>query len=80
MPKKFPSDAQYVWAKQAETGHERPITEAMYDFAPDAWELMPDRPAADSGGNPLPAKYKTTVTEAAKKKASSGPQSNTEGA
>jgi hypothetical protein len=76
MSRSFPKDAEYVWAKQTDTGtgHQRPITRAMYEFSPESWELMTDHPATDAGGNPLPAKNKTSVAAAAAKKATSSGQ------
>jgi hypothetical protein len=44
----------------------------MYDFAPSGYEVL-DKPATDSGNNPLPPKHKTSVSsEAAKKTGSRG--------
>jgi len=73
---------EYLRVKQIDTGHELSISRTMYDFAPDAYEVIEDekKPATDAGNNPLPWKPKTTVsTEAAKKKAGSGRQANAEG-
>ena len=63
----------YVRVKQTETGHELTISQSMYDFAPDAYEVL-DKPATDSGNNPIPAKYKTSVASAAAKKATTSGQ------
>lgn len=60
---------EYVRVRQAETGHHITITRANFERAPkDAYtELKQD--ATDPGGNPLPPKYKTTVSAEAEKKA-----------
>ena len=59
---------EYLRVKQKDTGHELSVTKAMYDFAPDAYEVL-DKPATDAGGNPNRAKHKTTVAKAAAKRA-----------
>jgi hypothetical protein len=65
----------YVRVKQNETGHELSLSLTQYEWAPDAYELLASKDATDAGGNPLPAKYKTTVAKsAAAKRATSGHQ------
>lgn len=61
--------------KQTDTGHELTVTQSMYDFAPDAYDVLKDKPATDGGGNPLPPKYKTTVAKSASAKRAAAPQS-----
>lgn len=59
----------YLRVKQRDTGHELTVTRAMYDFAPDAYDVL-DKPATDRGGAPLREKHRTTVAkQAAAKKA-----------
>lgn len=68
----------YLRVKQNDTGHELTVSQTVYDFAPTAYEVLRDKPATDSGGNPLPAKYKTTVDKSATaKKATSGRSAET---
>lgn len=57
----------YLRVKQIETGHELTVSQSMYDFAPDGYEVL-DKPATDSGNNPLPPKHKTSVSSEAAKK------------
>lgn len=58
----------FIRVKQIDTGHELSVTQAMYDFAPDSYDVLDKKPATNSAGVPLPAKYKTTVKNAAAKK------------
>lgn len=69
----------YIRVKQKDTGHEVSILQSMYDFAPDAYMVL-DKPATNAGGDVLPPKFKTTVTDeaAAKKKAGSGQKARSE--
>ena len=72
---------EYVRVKQKETGAEVSIFRHMYDFAPDAYDLL-DKPATNAGGDPLPTKHKTTVAKSAAEKsakaaARSGQQADT---
>ena len=53
----------YIRVKDKATGHEFSLPEGSFDEA-DATVL--DRPATDAGGEPLPTKYRTTVSKAAK--------------
>lgn len=69
---------EYLRVKQTETGHELTVSRTQYDFAPDAFEVV-DKPATDAGNNPLPPKYKTSVSKEAAKKAGSGQRANSEG-
>lgn len=63
-----------VRVKQKATGHELTVDEEWADQFPDDYEVL-DKDAVDAAGDPLPPKYKTTVsTEAAKKAASSAPK------
>jgi hypothetical protein len=67
---------EYVRVRQSETGHHLSITRANFERAPkDAYTEL-SQPAADLAGNPLPPKYKTTVSAEAEKKAgtSAAPQ------
>lgn len=59
--------AEYVRVRDKETGHHYSVTRERFERTPDLWqELKQD--ATDSVGEPLPQKYKTTVsTETAKK-------------
>ena len=67
--------AEYVRVRDKETGHHYTVTRARYDRTPDLWQEL-KQPATNSVGDPLPPKYKTTVsTEAAKK---AGSTANTE--
>lgn len=54
---------EYLRVKQIDTGHELSVTRAMYDFAPDAYQVLKDKPATDAGGNPHRTKHKTTVAK-----------------
>lgn len=60
----------YVRVKDRETGHHVSIPVAQFEHEGDVWqELKQD--AVDSGGNPLPPKYHTSVgKESTTKKAS----------
>lgn len=62
----------YLRVKQNDTGHELSVSQTQYDFAPDTFTVLEEKPSTDAGGNPLPPKYKTSVAEAAAKKAPSG--------
>lgn len=66
----------YLRVKQRDTGHELSVTQAMYDFAPDSYDVLDDKPATNSGGAPLPAKYKTTVAKAAERKTTANRPAN----
>lgn len=61
----MPKRPTYLRVKQKETGSELSVTQAMYDFAPDGYDLLEKKSATDAGGNPLPPKHKTTVAKAA---------------
>lgn len=61
--------ADYVRVRDKETGHHYSITRERYDRSPDLWQEL-KQPATDSVGDPLPPKYKTTVSVEAEKKAS----------
>lgn len=58
---------EYVRVKHKVNGSESSIFRNQYDFAPDEFDLL-DKPAVNSGGQPLPAKHKTTAKKAAAKK------------
>ena len=61
---------EYVRVRDKETGHHYSVTRERFDSAPELWqELKQD--ATDSAGDPLPPKYKTTVSTEAEKKAGS---------
>lgn len=59
---------EYLRVKHKVNGSESSILKHMYDFAPDEYELLANKPAVNSGGRPLPAKPKTTASKAAAKK------------
>lgn len=59
----------YLRVKQNDTGHELSLSQTQYDFAPDTFTVL-DKPATDAGGNPLPPKHKTSVTQSAADKSS----------
>jgi hypothetical protein len=59
----------YVRVRQSETGHHLSITRANFDRAPEGAYTELQQIAADLAGNPLPPKYKTTVSTEAEKKA-----------
>lgn len=67
-------DHDYLRVKQKGTGTELSILRHMYDFAPDAYDLL-DKPATNAGGDPLPMKPRTSVAKkAAEKKDSASTQ------
>lgn len=69
---------EYVRVKHKDTGTEVSIFRHMYDFAPDAYELL-DKSATNAGGDPLPPKPKTSVAKkAAERKAGSGQKARSE--
>ncbi len=55
----------YIRVKDKQTGHEFSVPADTFDG--DAMTEL-DRPATDPGGEPLPVKYKTTVSKAAETK------------
>ena len=59
----------YVRVRQAETGHELSVPRGHYEAAPKGGYVLLDKAATYPGGDPLPPKYKTTVAQAAEKKA-----------
>lgn len=60
---------EYVRVKQAETGHEISIAAERVESLGAAVTVLKDKDAVDTAGVPLPPKYKTTVDQAAAKKA-----------
>lgn len=66
---------EFVRVKDKETGHHYSVSRERFDRSPDLWQEL-KQPATDSAGDPLPPKYKTTVSAEAGKKA--GPTANTE--
>jgi hypothetical protein len=60
---------EFVRVRQAETGHHLSVTRANFDRAPAGAYVELEQPAADLAGNPLPPKYKTTVSTETEKKA-----------
>lgn len=59
---------EYVRVRDNETGHHYSIAKERYDQVPHLWtELKQD--ATDAAGDPLPPKYKTTVSTETEKKA-----------
>lgn len=59
---------EYVRVRDKETGHHYTVTRQRFDSNPDLWnELKQD--AVNSAGDPLPAKYKTSVSTEAGKQA-----------
>ena len=69
--------AEWLRVKQKETGTEFSILRATHDFAPDNYEVL-DKPATDTGNNPLPPKHKTSASKEAAKKATTGRQADTD--
>lgn len=67
---------EYVRVKHKVNGSESSIIRTMYDFAPDEYELLEKKPAVNSGGQPLPAKPKTTASKAAAKKTAANRSTN----
>lgn len=61
-----------VTQTDAGTGREFSIPKTQYDFAPDGFEVL-DKPAVDTGGNPLPPKERTTAKKAAESKKATTP-------
>jgi hypothetical protein len=59
----------YVRVRDKETGHHYTITRERYDRTPELWQEL-KQPATTRNGDPLPPKYKTTVSTEAAKKAS----------
>lgn len=72
MPEYVP---QYVRVKHRVNGSESSIIRTQYDFAPDEFDLL-NKPATNSGGQPLPAKHKTTASKAAAKKTAANRSTN----
>ena len=50
-------DTEYLRVNQKDTGHELTVSRTVYDFAPEAYDLLQDKAATDAGNNPLPPKY-----------------------
>lgn len=58
---------EHVRVRDKETGHHYSVTREQFERTPDLWVEL-KQPATDSVGDPLPPKYKTTVsTETAKR-------------
>lgn len=57
----------HVRVRQTETGHELTLPKSHVEANPSAYDVV-EKPATDSAGNPLPAKYRTTVNKAASSK------------
>ena len=64
---------EYVRVRDKETGHHYSLPRERYDQSPDLWQAL-KQPATDAGGDPLPPKYHTSVSQEAEKKAESGQQ------
>lgn len=62
--------ADYVRVRDKETGHHYTVSRDRYERTPDLWQEL-KQPATDSAGDPLPPKFKTTVSAEAAKKAGS---------
>lgn len=62
---------QFVRVKDKETGHHLSILRSQYeaDGGAQVWEELADHPATDNAGDPLPPKYKTTVSAETEKTA-----------
>lgn len=63
---------EMVRVKQKETGHELTVDAEWVEQYSEGYQVLESKDAVDAAGDPLPPKYKTTVSnEAAKKKAAS---------
>lgn len=75
--------SEYVYVRQIDTGYTGSVPKEHYDAVKKGYELLKDEPALDENGEPRPwsygsaAKPKTTVAEAAAKKAPTGQQAAT---
>ena len=70
---------EFVRVKQNETGHHLSVPVGHFKAAPDGAYTELKQGAADSAGNPLPPKYRTSVSsEAEKKKAPTGQTADTQ--
>lgn len=68
---------EYVRVKQKETGHELSVPVAHLEAYPDGYaEVKKD--AVDAAGDPLPPKYKTSVSTEAAKSNTSGQKAASE--
>lgn len=54
----------FVRVKDNETGHEYSVTQERFDYSPDDFTKV-DKAATNSAGDPLPPKYKTSVSKRA---------------
>lgn len=56
-------DTEYLRVIQKETGHELTVSRTVYDFVPEAYQLLEDQDATDAGNNPLPPIYAGATPE-----------------
>lgn len=68
---------EYVRAKDNETGHHVSVLKSQYERNKEAWTLL-KQPATNAGGDPLPPKYKTTVSAETAKQGDRSPSPSKE--
>lgn len=61
---------EYVRVSDKETRHHYTITRERFDGSPDLWDEL-KQPATDAAGDPLPPKYRTSVSTETEKRAGS---------
>lgn len=64
---------EMVRVKQKETGHELTVDAEWAEQFSEGYEVLADKEAVDAAGDPLPPKYKTTVSDEAAKKRAAAP-------
>ena len=68
---------EYVRVSDKETRHHYTITRERFERSPELWNEL-KQPATDSAGDPLPTKYRTTVSAEADKQAAKSAKSEKE--
>lgn len=69
--------AEYVRVSDHETRHHYTIARERYERSPELWDEL-KQPAVDAAGDPLPPKYRTSVSAEADKKAAKSATSEKE--
>lgn len=62
--------SEFVRVRDKETGHHYSVSRERFERSPELWQEL-KQAATNSAGDPLPPKYKTTVSTEAEKKAGS---------
>ena len=65
---------EYVRVSDKETRHHYSVTRERFEASPELWDEL-KQPATDAAGDPLPPKYRTTVSQAAEQKPSKSVES-----